>query len=138
MMAEVEPDHPTVPVSRQCDLLDLPRSSFYYLPTGGHEDNLMLIRRIDEQFTRTPYFGVCRMTAWLKRQKQRVNRKRIQRLMRSIGLMAIYPKPRPSVSGPDYKIYPYLLKGLKVSWPHQVWCADITYIQMAMVSFISW
>jgi len=119
-----------IPVSRQCDLLDLCRSSFYYLPTGEDEENLMLMRRIDEQFTKTPYFGVRRMTAWLQRQGHRVNRKRIQRLMRLMGLMAIYPRPRLSVSGPDHKIYPYLLKGLKVSRPDQVWCADITYIRM--------
>jgi len=119
-----------IPVSRQCDLLDLARSSFYYLPAGEDEENLMLMRRIDEQFTKTPYFGVRRMTAWLQRQGHRVNCKRIQRLMRLMGLMAIYPKPRLSVSGPDHKIYPYLLKGLKASRPDQVWCADITYIRM--------
>jgi putative transposase len=119
-----------IPVSRQCDLLDLGRSSYYYLPTGEDDCNLMLLRRIDEQFTKTPYFGVRRMTAWLQRQGHRVNRKRIQRLMRLMGLMAIYPKPRLSVAGPDHKIYPYLLKGLKVTQPDHVWCADITYIRM--------
>lgn len=119
-----------IPISRRCDLLDLRRSSCSYLATGEDEDNLMLMRRIDEQFTKTPYFGVRRMTAWLRRQGQRVNRKRVQRLMRLMGLMAIYPKPRLSVGGPDHKIYPYLLKGLKVSQPDQVWCAAITYIRM--------
>lgn len=119
-----------IPVSRQCDLLDLWRSSYYYLPTGEDDDNLMFMRRIDEQFTKTPYFGVRRMTAWLRRQGHRVNRKRIQRLMRLMGLMAIYPKPRLSVGGPDHKIYPYLLKGLKIARPDQAWCADITYIRM--------
>jgi putative transposase len=119
-----------IPVSRQCDLLDLCRSSFYYLPTEEDEYNLTLMRLIDEQFTKTPYYGVRRMTAWLQRQGHRVNRKRIQRLMRLMGLMAIYPKPRLSAAGPDHKIYPYLLKGLKVSRPDHVWTADITYIRL--------
>jgi len=128
--AEVELHHPMIPVSRQCDLLDLGRSSLYYLPTGEDEENLMLMRLIDEQFTKRPNFGVRQMTAWLQRQGHRVNRKRIQRLMRLVGLMALYPKPRLSISGPDHKIYPYLLKELKVTRPDQVWCADITYIRM--------
>ena len=83
-----------IPVSRQCDLLDLSRSSFYFQPAGEDEYNLTLMRLIDEQFTKRPFYGVRRMTAWLQRQGHRVNRKRIQRLMRLMGLMAIYPKPR--------------------------------------------
>jgi putative transposase len=129
--AEVEPDHPRIPVTRQCDLLDLPRSCFYYLPAGEDDENQGLMRLIDEQFTKTPFYGVRRMTAWLRRQGHPVNRKRIRRLMRLMGLMAIYPKPRLSVGGPDHKIYPYLLKGLKISRPDQAWCADITYIRLA-------
>jgi putative transposase len=129
--AEVEPEHPMIPVSHQCDLLDLSRSSFYFQPAGEDEYNLTLMRLLDEQVTKTPFYGVRRMTAWLQRQGPRVNRKRIQRLMRLMGLMAIYPKPRLSVGGPDHKIYPYLLRGLKVTRPDQVWCADISYIRMA-------
>jgi putative transposase len=120
-----------IPVSRQCDLLELSRSSFYYAPAGEDEINQMLMRLIDEQFTRTPFYGVRRMTAWLRRQGHPVNRKRIQRLMRLMGLMAIYPKPRLSTPGPDHKIYPYLLKGVKIGRPDQAWAADITYIRLA-------
>jgi len=93
-----------IPVSRQCDLLDLGRSSFYDTPAGEDDDNLTFLRLIDEQFTKTPFYGVRRMTAWLQRQGYPFNRKRIQRLMRLMGLMAIYPKPRLSMGGPDHKI----------------------------------
>jgi len=89
------------------------------------------MRLIDEQFTRTPFYGVRRMTAWLRRNGQGVGQKRVRRLMRLMGLMAIYPKPRLSVAGPEHKVYPYLLKGVKVSRPDQAWCADITYIRLA-------
>ena len=115
-----------IPISRQCELLDLGRSSYYFRPAGEDESNLRLMRLIDEQFTRTPFYGVRRMTAWLQRNGQGVNRKRVRRLMRLMGLMAIYPKPRLSVAGPDHKVYPYLLKGVKVSRPDQAWCADIS------------
>lgn len=120
-----------IPISRQCELLDLGRFSYYFRPSGEDESNLRLMRLIDEQFTRTPFYGVRRMTAWLQRNGQGVNRKRVRRLMRLMGLMAIYPKPRLSVAGPDHKVYPYLLKGVKVSRPDQAWCADITYIRLA-------
>jgi len=132
-----------IPVSRQCDLLDLSRSSFYYAPVGEDGYNLLLMRLIDEQFTKTPFYGVRRMTVWLRRQGHQVNRKRIRRLMRLMGLMAVYPKPRLSAPGPDHKVYPYLLKGLPVSRPDQAWCADITYIRMAqgfvyLVAILDW
>ena len=120
-----------IPITRQCELLSLCRSSFYFKPSGEDESNLRLMRLIDEQFTRTPFYGVRRMTAWLQRNGQGVNRKRDRRLMPLMGLMAIYPKPRLSVAGPDHKVYPYLLKGVKVSRPDQAWCADITYIRLA-------
>ncbi|MGB8952300.1 MAG: IS3 family transposase [Candidatus Aminicenantales bacterium] len=84
------------------------------------------MRLIDEQFTKIPFYGVRRMTAWLQRNGHTVNRKRVRRLMRLMGLMAIYPKPRLSVAGPDHKIYPYLLKGVTISGPDQAWCADIS------------
>jgi len=85
---------------------------------------------IDEQFTRTPFYGVERMTAWLRRQGEEVNRKRVRRLMRLMGLEAIYPKPRLSLSNQAHKKYPYLLSNLAIDHPDQVWCADITYIRM--------
>jgi len=109
----------------------MPRSSFYYCPTGEDEYNLMLMRLIDEEFTRHPFYGVRRMKAWLRTQGYWVNRKRVSRLMRLMGLIAIYPKPRLSANGPDHKVYPYLLKGVAVDRPDQAWCADITYIRLA-------
>jgi putative transposase len=120
-----------IPVVRQCELLDMPRSSFYYCPTGEDEYNLMLMRRIDEEFTRHPFYGVRRMKAWLRAQGYWVNRKRVSRLMRLMGLTAIYPKPRLSANGPDHKVYPYLMAGVAVDRPDQAWCADITYIRLA-------
>jgi putative transposase len=89
------------------------------------------MRLIDEQFTKRPFYGARKMTAWLRSSGHSVNRKRIRRLMRIMGLVAIYPKPRLSSGGPDHKIYPYLLKGVKIKRPDQVWCADLTYIRLA-------
>jgi putative transposase len=123
--------NPTMAVSRQCELLDLSRSSFYYKPSGEDEYNLALMRMIDEEFTKHPFYGARRMAAWLRRRGSPVNRKRVSRLMRLMGLMAIYPKPRLSAGGPDHKVYPYLLKGVAINRPDQAWCADITYIRLA-------
>jgi len=120
-----------ISISRQCDLVELARSSFYYRSSGEDEYNLHLMRLLDEQFTRTPFYGARKMQAWLRTQGHEVNRKRISRLMRLMGLEAIYPKPRLSRPGPDHKIYPYLLKGITVRKPDHVWCADITYIRLA-------
>jgi putative transposase len=120
-----------IPIARQCELLDLSRSSFYYSPHGDDSYNLQLMNLIDEQFTKTPFYGVPKMTAWLRAVGHPVNPKRIRRLMRQMGLEAIYPKPRTSQSGPAHTIYPYLLKGVTVNRPDHVWCADITYIRLA-------
>ncbi len=119
-----------IPISRQCELLGLSRSGYYYEPCGENPLNLQLMNLIDEQYTKTPFYGVDKMTAWLIRQGYRVNPKRIRRLMRKIGLEAIYPKPRLSVSISEHKKYPYLLRDLSVERSDQVWCADITYIRM--------
>lgn len=119
-----------ITVERQCELLGLARSSFYYKPAAESEENLLLMRLIDEQYLRAPFFGAPRMTAWLRRDYQ-VNEKRVRRLMRLMGLEAIYPKPRLSRADHRHKIYPYLLRGLEISRPDQVWCSDITYIRMA-------
>lgn len=127
---EIEQENPMISISRQCDLVDLSRSSFYYRSFGEDEYNLQLMRLLDEQFTKTPFYGARKMRAWLRTQGHGVNRKRISRLMRRMGLEAIYPKPRLSRPGPDHKIYPYLLKGVRVSGPDHVWCADITYIRL--------
>lgn len=118
-------------IRRQCELLGLARSTFYYEPASESEENLQLMRLIDEQYLRTPFFGSRSMTTWLRRTKQKdVNRKRVQRLMRRMGLEAIYPKPRTSTPAAGHKIYPYLLRELTVARANQVWCTDITYIPM--------
>ncbi len=128
---------------RQCDLLGLPRSSFYYEPAGETPENLRLMRRIDQEYTAHPFYGSRRMTVWLQGQGEAVNRKRVQRLLRLMGLEAIYPKPRLSVPGSGHRVYPYLLRGVVVERPDQVWAADITYVPlvtgfMYLAAVIDW
>jgi putative transposase len=120
----------TMSVVRQCGLLELSRSTFYYQPVGEDAYNLELMRLIDEQFTKRPFYGVPRMTASLRMMGYGVNPKRVRRLMRVMGLEAIYPKPRLSANGPDHKVYPYLLKGVTVDRPDQAWATDITYVRL--------
>jgi putative transposase len=108
----------------------LSRSSLYYEPGGEAAEDLRLMRRIDEQYTARPFYGSRRMTVWLNEQGEEVNRKRVQRLMRVMGLEAIYPKPRLSLAGKGHRIYPYLLRGVKVERRDQVWSTDITYVPM--------
>lgn len=127
---KIERENPMISISRQGDLVELARSSFYYRSLGEDEYNLHLMRLVDEQFTRTPFYGARKMEAWLRLQGHEVNRKRISRLMRLMGLEAIYPKPRLSSPGPDHKIYPYLLKGVRVEKPEHVRGADIPYIRL--------
>jgi putative transposase len=122
--------HPKPRVRRQCELLGLNRSSLYYKPAGESSENLRLMRLIDEQYTACPFYGSRRMTAWLTQQGEPVNRKRVQRLMRLMGLEAIYPKPRLSAAGRGHRTYPYLLRGVAIQRPDQVWSADITYVAM--------
>jgi len=129
--AEVEKVLATMSVVRQCGLLELSRSTFYYQPLGENAYNLALMRLIDEQFTKRPFYGVPRMTASLRRLGYGVNPKRVRRLMRVMGLEAIYPKPRLSANGPDHKVYPYLLKDVTVDRPDQAWATDITYVRLA-------
>jgi putative transposase len=126
----VEAGHPRLSLLRQCQLLRISRSSVYYTPIGETEQNLRLMRLIDEQFMETPWFGTRLMTKHLRRQNFAVSRKRIRRLMRVMGLEAVYQKPNTSAPHPEHKIYPYLLKGLEISEPNKVWCSDITYIPM--------
>ena len=128
--AEVEKAMATMSVVQQCGLLELARSTFYYQPAGEDAYNLTLMRLIDEQFTKRPFYGVARMTASLRMMGYGVNPKRVRRLMRVMGLEAIYPKPRLSANGPDHKVYPYLLKGVMVDRPDQAWAADITYVRL--------
>jgi putative transposase len=113
-------------------LLDVPRSTLYYQPCGPKASDLAVMRRLDEQYTATPFYGVERMTACLRRQGVRIGHNRVRRLLRLMGLEALYPKPRLSV--PDrveHQVYPYLLRGLRIDHPNQVWSADITYIRLS-------
>lgn len=126
----IEPHFQELSIMRQCELLGLPRSSLYYQPTGESAYNLKLMRLIDEQYTRVPFYGIPRMTAWLRRIGHRVNPKRVRRLMRLMGLEAVYPKARLSQGHPEHRKYPYLLRDLSVTRPDQVWAADITYIRL--------
>jgi putative transposase len=126
----VEKAMATMSVVRQCGLLELPRSTLYYEPVGENDFNLGLMRLIDEQFTKRPFYGVARLTASLRRLGFEVNPKRVRRLMRVMGLEAIYPKPRLSANGPGHKVYPYLLKEVTVDRPDQVWATDITYVRL--------
>ena len=116
---------------RQCELLGLNRSSLYYEAAVETAENLRLMRRIDEQYTARPFYGSRKMTAWLVQQGEVVNRKRVQRLMRLMGLEAIYPKPRLSGAARGHRIYPYLLREVRIERPDQVWSTDITYVPLA-------
>ncbi len=139
----VKKDHPRLSIAKQCRLLSISRSSFYYEPKGETTQNLVLMHLIDEQFLETPFYGVRQMTWHLRAQGHLVNEKRIRRLMRLMGLMPIYQHPNTSRPCPQHKTYPYLLRGLRVDRPNQVWCADITYIPMRrgflyLVAIMDW
>ena len=136
-------DHADLSVRRQCELLGVNRSSLFYEPMGESEENLRLMRLLDEQYTKAPFYGSRRMTEWLITQGYEVNRKRISRLMEVMGIEAVYPKPKLSQPGEGHKIYPYLLRGVTVDRPDQVWSTDITYIRMAqgfvcLVAVMDW
>jgi putative transposase len=139
----VEPDHPKLTVRRQCALLGLSRSSLYYEPVPETPGNLRLMRRIDEEYTAHPFLGSRRMTRWLIGQGEAINHKRVQRLMRLMGLEAIHPKPKRSAAGPGHRIYPYLLRDARIERPDQVWSTDITYVPLArgfmyLAAIIDW
>lgn len=121
-------DHPDLSLSRQCRLLSISRSSFYFAPKGETQENLALMRRIDALFLKYPFYGSRQMARQLRREGVRVGRHRVRRLMRLMGLEAIYQGPRTSAPHPAHRVYPYLLKGMAIDRPNQVWCADITYI----------
>ena len=129
----IEPDHPRLSIVRQCELIGLPRASYYRGGALGEEtrENLQLMRLIDEEYTRHPFYGSRKMRAWLQRRGYVVNRKRVRRLMRKMGLVSVAPKPNTSRPAPAHKIYPYLLRGVQIERADQVWCADITYIRLA-------
>ena len=139
----VERDHPDLSIGQQCAQLQVPRSSFYYTLQGETDQNLALMRLIDVQYLDTPFFGVRQMTWHLRNEGHKVNEKRIRRLMRLMGLMPIYQKPNTSRPAKGHKIYPYLLRGLRVERPNQVWCVDITYLPMRrgflyLVAIMDW
>ena len=127
----IEPAHPRLSTARQCRLLGLPRSSYYHRPQPKPPEDLVLMRVIDEVYLAQPVFGSRQMTRWLRRQGYEVNRKRVRRLMRLMGLEAIYPKPNLSRPRPGQQVYPYRLRNLIVERPNQVWATDITYVPIA-------
>jgi putative transposase len=128
----IEPDNSRIAIYRQCELLSLNRSSLYYTSCRDTQYNEQLMKLIDEQYIETPFYGIDKMTEWLRRQGHCVNHKRVRRLMRQMGLEAVYPRRKRDLSIPDkqHKIYPYLLKDVQIERPDQVWSADITYVRM--------
>src|SRR5439155_23805814 len=126
----IAPSHPQRSIARQCDLVGLSRSTYYYYAYGESAENLALMRLLEEQYTDTPYYGVRRMTAWLRRQGYAVNHKRVARLLRTMGVETIYPKPRLSQPHPRHRVYPYLLRGLPITRVNKVWSTDITYVTL--------
>jgi len=139
----VELDHKRLGIARQCALLGISRSSFYYTAKGENLLNLTLMRLIDEQFLDEPSWGSRQMARYLRRKGYCVGKKRVRRLMRKMGLAAVYQSPRTSKPHPEHRTYPYLLEGLDIARPNQVWCADVTYIPMRrgflyMVAVMDW
>lgn len=156
----IEPTHPEISIIRQCELIGLSRSSYYYhsclqdsmTPKESNgtfsklidtHENLLLMELLDRQYMKTPFYGSRRMTTALQQKGYVVNRKRVQRLMRQMGIQAIYPKPRLSKSDKGHKIYPYLLRNISIDRVNQVWCADITYLPlcngfMYLVAIMDW
>ena len=126
----VDPNHPRLSIVRQCRLVSIARSSFYYEGTGETPLTLRLMRLIDEQFLETPFFGSRQMTRWLRRQGDTVSRKRVRRLMRRLGVHALFQRPRTSQPHPAHRIYPYLLRDLPITRPNHVWCTDVTDIPL--------
>ena len=139
----VEENHPGLSVKRQCELVSISRSGFYYEPTGESPFDLALTREIDEVFMECPFYGTRQMTRHLRRQGHLVGRKRVARLMDLMGLEPIYQKPKTSIPNPQHEVYKYLLKDLDITRPNHVWCTDITYIAMPkgflyLVAIMDW
>jgi putative transposase len=126
----IDTEHPSLSIRQQCELLGLNRSSYYYQAAKESELNLKLMKLIDQQYLKTPFYGYRKMTVYLRQSGYLINRKRTQHLMNLMGIQAVAPRPRTSIPGKGHKIYPYLLRGLKITHPNQVWSADITYIPM--------
>jgi putative transposase len=139
----IDPADEQLSLRRQCELLGLNRSNIYYQAQATSEEDLLVMRLLDEQYMRTPFYGTRRMCAQLRLLGHDVNRKRVQRLMRLLGIEAIYPKPRTSTPNHAHRIYPYLLKDYAITRPTQVWSADITYVPinggfMYLFAVIDW
>jgi putative transposase len=139
----VDPNHPRLSIARQCQLVCIARSSFYFTGKGESVLNLKLMGIIDEEFMRHPFLGSRQMAKYLRRQGYPVGRKRTRRLMRKMGLMPIYQAPNTSKPHPEHRIYPYLLRNMEITCPNHVWCADITYIPMQrgflyLVAIMDW
>lgn len=128
----INPDHKSLSIGRQCQLIDLPRASYYRQSNLNIEsaENLPLMRLIDSEYTNHPFYGTRKMRDCLRRQGYKINRKRVQRLMRKMGLQSIAPKPNTSKPHPAHRVYPYLLRNMEIICPNQVWCTDITYIPL--------
>ena len=139
----VDREHPALSTVRQCALIGISRSSVYYRPRGHSQKDLAVMKLIDQQYLSTPFYGSRRMKVWLDREGYPANRKRVRRLMRTMGLQAIYRRPRTSKPALGHRVYPYLLGGMEITRPNQVWAADITYIPMArgfhyLVAIMDW
>ena len=139
----VDPQHAGLSITRQCRLVSITRSSFYYASRGESPLNLRLMRRIDEQFLETPFYGSRQMTRWLRRQGNTVSRKRVRRLMRLLGVHALFQRPQTSQPHPAHRIYPYLLRDLPITRPNHVWCTDVTDIPLqrgflCLVAVMDW
>lgn len=140
----IDTSNPELSIARQCELLGLARSTCYYTPVPESPENLYLMRLLDEKYTETPVYGVRRMTQWLQKDMHlAVNEKRVRRLLRTMGLEAIYPKPNLSKPAPENRIYPYLLRGVPIVRKDQVWSTDITYLRlregfMYLTAVIDW
>jgi transposase InsO family protein len=141
--AMLDRGHPRLSIRRQCAVLHIARSGIYRPKAPANDNDLALMRRMDELYLQYPFLGSRRMAAMLSENGARVNRKRVQRLMRQMGIAALGPRPKTSKPAPGHKVYPYLLRGLKIERPNQVWAADITYIPMGrgflyLVAVMDW
>ena len=139
----VDPEHPELSIQRQCELLGVSRSSYYYQPQEISTEELTLLRLMDEQYMKTPFYGSRKYTVFLRSLGYHINRKRVIRLMNKLGIQAIYPKKRTTVPNPNHQVYPYLLRGLAVEQANQVWCTDITYLPVGkghfyLVAIMDW
>ena len=144
----IDPHHPDISIARQCKLIDLSRASYYRLAHADgicdeSDENLHLMSLIDEEYLRHPFLGSRKLCNYLRRLDYKVNRKRVQRLIRKMGLVSVAPKPNTSLPNKAHKIYPYLLRNLSINRPDQVWCTDITYIRLRggfvyLVAIMDW